>query len=102
MEERAWKITLADGTTLDGLKLNGNNFISTTEVTEELFLDNLSEVTIEGEDSTEKHENMELVQITKMGNEWWFILRDIPAEELEQLALKAQLDYLAMMIDPEL
>ena len=102
MEERAWKITLADGTTLDGLKLNGNNFISTTEVTEELFLDNLSEVTIEGEDGTEKHENMELVQITKMGDKWWFILRDIPAEELEQLALKAQLDYLAMMIDPEL
>ena len=37
-----------------------------------------------------------------MGEEWWFILRDIPAEELEQMALKAQLDYLSMMVDPEL
>lgn len=102
MEERAWKITLADGTTLDGLKLNGNNFISTMEVTADLFQDNLSEVTIESDDRTEKHENMELIQITRMGDEWWFILRDIPAEELEQLAMKAKLDYLAMMVDPEL
>ena len=60
------------------------------------------EVTIEGGDTIEKHENMELVQISKMGEEWWFILRDIPAEELEQMALKAQLDYLSMMVDPEL
>lgn len=83
-------------------KLNGNNFISTTEVTKEMFEDNLTEVTIEGGDTIEKHENMELVQISKMGEEWWFILRDIPAEELEQMALKAQLDYLSMMVDPEL
>ena len=27
---------------------------------------------------------------------------NIPAEELEQMALKAQLDYLSMMVDPEL
>lgn len=102
MEERAWKVTLADGTSLSELKLNGNNFISTTEVTKEMFEDNLTEVTIEGGDTIEKHENMELVQISKMGEEWWFILRDIPAEELEQMALKAQLDYLSMMVDPEL
>lgn len=100
MEERAWKVTLADGTSLGSLKLNGNNFISTTEVTKEMFEDNLTEVTIEGGDTIEKHENMELVQISKMGEEWWFILRDIPAEELEQMALKAQLDYLSMMVDP--
>lgn len=70
--------------------------------TKEMFEDNLTEVTIEGGDTIEKHENMELVQISKMGEEWWFILRDIPAEELEQMALKAQLDYLSMMVDPEL
>lgn len=102
MEEKTWKITLADGTPIDGLKLNGNNFISTTEVSEEMFEDNLSEVTIEGGDTTEKHENMELVQISKMGDEWWFILRKIPAEELAQMALNAKLDYLSMMIDEEL
>ena len=59
-------------------------------------------MTIEGGDAIEKHENMELVQLSKMGEESWFILRDIPAEELEQMALKAQLDYLSMMVDPEL
>lgn len=45
-----------------------------------MFEDTLAEVTIEGGDTIEKHENMELVQISKMGEEWWFILRDIPAE----------------------
>lgn len=102
MEEKTWKITLADGTSIGGLKLNGNNFISGTEITKELFEDNLSEVIIEGGDEAEIHENMELVQISKMGDEWWFILREIPAEELKQMALDAKLDYLSMMIDEEL
>mgnify|MGYP000236965452 FL=1 len=34
MEKRTWKITLADGTSLDGLDLNGNNYISSAVVTE--------------------------------------------------------------------
>ena len=37
MEKRTWKITLADGTSLDGLNRNGNNFISSTAVTEDTF-----------------------------------------------------------------
>ena len=46
MEKRTWKITLADGTSLDGLDLNGNNFISSTAVTEDTFTGKLSSVTI--------------------------------------------------------
>ena len=58
MEKRTWKITLADGTSLDGLNLNGNNFISSTAVTEDTFAGKLSSVTIEGPDGTEIHEDM--------------------------------------------
>ena len=64
MEERAWKGTLADGTSLGSLKLNCNNFISTAEVTKEMFEDNLTEETKEGGDTIEKHVNIELVQIS--------------------------------------
>ena len=45
MEKRTWKITLADGTSLDGLDLNGNNYISSAVVTEATFAGKLSSVT---------------------------------------------------------
>ena len=63
MEKRTFKITLADGTALEGLTLNGNNYISDKKVTEDVFRDNLSKVTIEGPDGAQEHENMKLVQI---------------------------------------
>ena len=45
------------------------------------------------------HEHMELIQIRKYDNEYWFILRDIPAEELERIKINARLDYIEMMED---
>ena len=92
MEKRTWKITLADGTSLDGLDLNGNNFISSTAVTEDTFAGKLSSVTIEGPDSTEIHEDMRLVQITKVSAKaYWFILADKTAEEKQKEATDARM-----------
>lgn len=92
MEKRTWKITLADGTSLDGLDLNGNNFISSTAVTEDTFAGKLSSVTIEGPDGTETHEDMKLVQITKVSAKaYWFILADKTAEEKQKELVAAAL-----------
>lgn len=92
MEKRTWKITLADGTSLDGLNLNGNNFISSTAVTEDTFAGKLSSVTIEGPDGTEIHEDMKLVQITKVSAKaYWFILADKTAEEKQKEATDARM-----------
>ena len=88
MEKGTWKITLADGTSLDGLDLNGNNFISSTAVTEDTFAGKLSSVTIEGPDGTQTHEDMKLVQISKVGKSYWFIL----AEKTEQEKLMEKLE----------
>ena len=82
MEKRTFKITLADGTALEGLTLNGNNYISDKKVTEDVFRDNLSKVTIEGPDGAQEHENMKLVQICKIGTKYWFILADKTADEV--------------------
>ena len=46
--EKSWKITLADGTKLENLSLNGNNFVSENEITEDIFEGNLLKVKIEG------------------------------------------------------
>ena len=38
MEDKTYSITLADGTVIDDLKLNGNNFISKSPITKERYL----------------------------------------------------------------
>ena len=103
MEKGTFTVTLADGTQLGGLELNGNNFISKEEVTADTFSGKLSKVVIEGDADVDEagligeHTNMELVQVQQYGSEYWFILRDIPAAELERLQERADIDYIAMM-----
>ena len=103
MEERTFTITLADGTVLKDLGLNGNNYVSKSKLTEEDFADNLSSVTIAGSDgSLEEYENLELVQIQKYGKEYWFVLRQLSAQELAALKTQADIEYIAMMADIDL
>ena len=108
-------VTLADGTQLSGLELNGNNFVSKTEVTPETFRGKLSKVTITGDTEADEagligeHSNMELVQIAHytqakhgVDDGFYFVLRDIPAAELENLRNRGDIDYIAMMTGVEL
>lgn len=97
MEDKIYKITLANGTEINNLRLNGNNFISTAPVSADVFRGACSPVIINDGETDEIHENMELVQVTRMGEEYWFILRDISAEELKQRQLRADVDYLLVM-----
>lgn len=77
-----YKITLADGTVLDNLELNGNNFISEKLISDSTFLGNLSTVTIEDAELKETHTNMKLVANRVMDGKQWFILADMSADEL--------------------
>lgn len=101
MDEKIYKITLADGTEISNLTLNGNNFISQEPISESIFDGNLSEVVINDGEHDEAHTNMELIQITQMGDEYWFVLADIPKERLERDQMRADIDYIAMMTDVE-
>lgn len=101
--EKTYEITLSDGSKISNLTLNGNNFVSHTKVTESMFTGKLGEVTIT--DSTgyhEHHENMELLQIMPYEGDWYFIIRDIPAEEMYKMRIRGDIDYLAMMGNIEL
>ena len=105
--EKSWKITLSDGTTIEDLGLNGNNFVSETEVTEDTFEGKLSSVTIEGvnedgETVTEEHSRMELVHITKYDDGYHFVLRDLTQDEIDKEQMQADIEYLAMMSDIDL
>lgn len=98
MEEKIYRITLADGTTIDNLKLNGNNFISKESLNPEVFRGNCSPVTINDGSKDEVHNYMELVQITTDSvGDYWFVLRDISTEELARIKMQADIEYVAMM-----
>lgn len=72
-------------------------------MTEEDFADNLDHITIEDADgNVEELENMELVQVTKYGKEYWFVLRQLSDQEFKDLKTQANIEYVAMMADIDL
>lgn len=99
-------IILSDGTRLENVEKNGDNFISKTEITSEMFENNISPVTIieniDNETYTENHEHMSLDQLIQENGEWWFVLRDLTNRELKDLKFRADIDYIAMMTDVEI
>ena len=103
MAKGTFTVTLTDGTQLAGLELNGNNFITTQEITPATFAGKLGRVVITGDAEADmagligEHHNMELAQIQKHGAEYWFILRELSASELEKLQLRADVDFALML-----
>ena len=91
----AYSVTLSDGTKLDNLTLNGNNFVSSTEVTEDTFNGKLSKVTIVDEDGkSTDHGEMELIQVTHYSDGYYFILADKQEDQLQ----KAVADLTSMVM----
>lgn len=101
-----YRITLSDGSTIDNLTMNGNNFVSATELTESDFEGKLSPVIITDHDGNEEyHEHMELVQVVNADytdGKWYFVLRDLTEQELWQAKVMGDITYLSMMTDIEL
>ena len=102
MEKRTWTITLADGTTLEGLTFNGNNYVSGNPLTEADFTGKLEHVTISDGETTTVMEHAMLVQCKKYGTEYWFVLREMTDAELTAAKVQASIDYIAMMADIDL
>lgn len=99
MEGQTYTIDLADGTTFENLTMNGNNYVSQEEITEEDFTD-LSHVTITGSDGSEEEmDDAELVQVTQYTDGWYFILRPLSEDEIARRDVEAQTFYTAMMTD---
>lgn len=102
MDEKTYKVTLADGSVIGNLKLNGNNFVSKVSINVESFTDNCSPVIINDGTKNEIHENMDLVQVSVVGGECWFVLRDLSFDELARIKMQSDIEYIAMMSGVEL
>lgn len=93
-----YQITLKDGTVIKDLELNGNNFISKTEITESMFTDNLEIVMISDGTNESVQENMKLVQIANMNDEYWFVLTTKSKQEVENDELRKRLADLTEIV----
>lgn len=80
-----YTMTLSDGTKLENLELNGNNWISSKKLTDKDFEGKLNKVTVTDRKSTQEYERQLLVQITEVDGKYWFVLRGkTKQEEIEE------------------
>lgn len=99
MEEKTYSIELADGKTFEDLTLNGNNYVSKTEVTEYDFTD-LSHVTITDSDgNVEEMNNAELLQVAQYTDGWYFIIEEMSPAKIKAAANNAQILFTAIATD---
>lgn len=97
------KITLQDGTVLENLKLNGNNFISDTIIENTVFEDNLGNVKIEDEEGNiTEYRFMKLIQNIEVDGKSWFILAEQSENDLLKARLKATEDALTFLMDMQM
>lgn len=69
-----YTITLNNGTKLENLELNGNNYIAEGVIEDSVFQDNLASVTITDGKTTETYTDMVLISNRVDGGRSWFIL----------------------------
>ena len=86
-----YKITLNDGTVLDDLELNGNNFISEKVIDDSVFSGNLDTVTISNGETTVTYTDMKLMSNRVDGGKSWFVLGEKTAHEKDMERLVAAL-----------
>ena len=93
-----YKITLADGTVLKNLELNGNNYIAEGVIDDAVFKDNLATVTITDGKTTETYEDMVLLSNRVDGGRPWIVLGEKSAQEKAMERINAMLSSAANSI----
>lgn len=93
-----YKITLADGTVLKNLELNGNNYISEKVIEDSVFAGNLATVTITDDEKTEVFTDMKLMSNRVDGGKSWFVLGEKTDQEKAMERLVAALSVNAESI----
>jgi len=83
-----YTIKLYDGTLLENLELNGNNFISDKIIPDDIFTDNLNEVEISDGENTHIYNDMMLAANRVIDGKSWFILAEKTPEQKEKEELE--------------
>ena len=94
------EIELADGTKLENLRTNGNNFVSDKPIDSDVFEDNLSKVKIASPEGVEEYQDLKLVQNRQFGSEYMFILAEkTPAEKEKEELMQLLADIAELTLE---
>ena len=102
MEDLIYTMVLSDGTIIENLRKNGDNYISASKLTADMFEGKMSEVTVYTSEDEVVMDNMALVLTTEKNVEYWFVLRQFSSIELTIAKISSDIDFLAMLQDAEL
>ena len=97
MDEKIfYTIEFSNGEKIENLTLNGNNYVSKTEITEDMF-NNLLNITIIGSDNSKQIiQYGKLLQIAHYQDGWYFIITEMSPDEIFKEKILANIDYIAM------
>lgn len=84
-------ITLADGTKLKNLELNGNNYIAEGVIEDSVFEGNLDTVKITDGETNETFTDMRLMSNIVRDNRSWFVLGEKSAQQKKEEAMEKQM-----------
>ena len=88
-------ITFPDGETIDA-ELNGNCCITDSKPD---FPEDMSLVTVEGEDTHWVFRNAEIIEAYSIDGRYWWAFREIPEAEIAAARMDAQVTYTALVTD---
>lgn len=86
-----YTITLADGTKLKNLELNGNNYIAEGVIEDSVFEGNLDTVKITDGETAETFTDMRLMSNIVRDNRSWFVLGEKSAQQKKEEAMEKQM-----------
>lgn len=93
-----YKITLSDGTQLENLELNGNNYIAQSEIADTVFDGNLGTVKISDGENEETFTDMVLLSNIVRDGKSWLVLGQKSEEEKRQDAINQSFTDLQMAL----
>lgn len=101
--EKKYTITLDDGTKIQNIRLNGSTFVSNEEIKSNVFERKLETVTVSDGENEWEYKNVKFIQALRTDHsdhrEWEFVLIEMTPQEIENRKLRADVDFLSMMID---
>ena len=93
-----YTITLADGTQLKNLELNGNNYIAEGVIEDSVFEGNLDTVTISDGETTETFENMCLMSNLVREGRAWIVIGEKTQQQMQEERIAVLEDALDMLL----
>ena len=98
-ENLTYEVIFSDGNKIENLTMNGNNFVSKTEITEDMFTSFKHIVIKDSNDNEQIIEYGKLLQIVHYSDGWYFIIVELSPVEIAVDNLEAQALFTALMTD---